>query len=52
MLKFACCANSFKLCPLVVEKGAFYEKICSSAVVDIAMDLESFDHIHSNATVC
>ena len=49
MLKFACCTNSFKLCPLV-EKLLFDRKLVT-AVVDIIKDLESFDHLPSNATV-
>ena len=50
MLMFACCINSLKLSPLVVEKLLFDRKLVT-AVVDIVKDLESFDHIPSNATV-
>ena len=51
MLKFACRTNSLKLCPLVAEKLLFDRKFVT-AVVDIVRDLECFDHIPSNATVC
>ena len=51
MLKSACCTTSLKLCPLVVEKLLFERKLVT-AVIDIVKDLERFDHIPSNATVC
>ena len=46
MLKFTCCTNSLKLCPVVVKNVLFDRKLVT-AVIDIVKDLESFDHIPS-----
>ena len=49
-LKFVCCINSFKLCPLVGEKLLFERKLVS-LVIDVVDNLESFGSIPSHATV-